>query len=319
MEQVRQQLERLEKIEADIRKPDDHDAFWKRIYDESMAAPLKLESRKVPFPFAAAEVRDVSFAALDGTRIRAWLLLPEEARRGKVPCAVTYHGAGGNRGTPDGHSALLLAGVAVISMDFRMQSGLTASESCFSVGTGNVNWTSFNICDKETYYFRYVTEDALRCVKLARETPEIDARRICVWGGSQGGGMALRVAALDAGVGLCVAHVPSYCWLEHRVFTRSGGVSAVASFLQQNPDRYAEVENTLPYYDVLNCADAIKCPVLIGVGLKDPICPPEGIYAAYNRIKSEKRIVPYPFGEHGGGGSHFNRLALELLREKLCK
>ena len=40
----------------------------------------------------------------------------------------------------------------------------------------------------------------------------------------------------------------------------------------------------------LNLAERITCPVLVSCGLRDPICPPKNVYAAYNRLPVPKKI-----------------------------
>jgi cephalosporin-C deacetylase-like acetyl esterase len=67
----------------------------------------------------------------------------------------------------------------------------------------------------------------------------------------------------------------------------------------------AKVRRTAGYYDVVNFAPRVKCPVLIGAGLIDTTCPSPGVFAAYNLLQGPKEIVVLPFGEHGEKkGSH---------------
>ena len=67
----------------------------------------------------------------------------------------------------------------------------------------------------------------------------------------------------------------------------------------------AKVRRAAGYFDVVNFASRVKCPVLIGAGLIDTVCPPPGVFAAYNQIQGPKEIVMLPFGEHGEKkGSH---------------
>ena len=56
-----------------------------------------------------------------------------------------------------------------------------------------------------TYYYRRVFTDAVRAVEAARSHPAVDAGRVAVTGGSQGGGITLAVAGLvpDLAGGRC--------------------------------------------------------------------------------------------------------------------
>ena len=67
----------------------------------------------------------------------------------------------------------------------------------------------------------------------------------------------------------------------------------------------AKVRNAARYYDVVNFAPRIKCPVLVGVGLIDTTCPPPGVWAACNQVQGPKEVVVLPVAEHGEKrGSH---------------
>ena len=68
------------------------------------------------------------------------------------------------------------------------------------------------------------------------------------------------------------------------------------------------------YYDVANFVPLIKCPVLVGVGLRDETCPPAGIIAAFNQIKSPKEIVILPKSGHFGA-PHEDPKTAALFRE----
>ena len=55
------------------------------------------------------------------------------------------------------------------------------------------------ILDPATYYYRRVFTDAVRAVEAARTLDAVDAARVGVAGGSQGGGISLAVAGLVPG------------------------------------------------------------------------------------------------------------------------
>jgi len=206
-------------------------------------------------------------------------------------------------------------GVAVISCDFRMQNGKTGSNTGFD-GNTKYGWWTLGITDLKNSYLYCTWTDCLRAIRLARETPEIDSKRIAVEGGSQGGGMALGMAALDRSVALCLSDVPSNCWMDERVFRRAGGANGIADYLKAFPDRVELVSRALSYFDNINHAPQITCPALASCGLKDPVCPPDCVYAAYNKITAQKEMVAYPFAEHEGGGNLQFQRKLEFTRRR---
>ncbi len=315
MDLVKKQIAELEQIDVPQTKRPDFDEFWADTIALCRNTPLNVKGGAVDYPIKSIEVRDLTFEGLDGTEIHTWLILPEEARASKVPVVVCYHGAGGSRNTPAAFTQWTSMGMAVISHDFRMQAGLTGSNTGFT-GNRQVGLFSMGILERDGCYAYHARTDAMRTIALALETEEIDTSRICVNGGSQGGAASLAIASLcNQDVALCCADVPSSCWLEKRIFDLSGGAANLGVFLDAHPDKIDDVCNTLSYYDNINLAERITCPVMVSLGLKDPVCPPANVYAAYNKITSEKEIHPYPFGGHGGGGAFHNDLKLEYVRK----
>jgi cephalosporin-C deacetylase len=59
-----------------------------------------------------------------------------------------------------------------------------------------------------------------------------------------------------------------------------------------------ELYVTLSYFDVKNFTDRIQCPVLMAIGLQDPVCPPHTNFAGFNHIKAEKSWICYPEAGH---------------------
>lgn len=305
MRQIQKQIEDLERLDVEItRQPDFYD-FWEDAVTRCRTAPLNSFGGPVAYPVPGMEVRDLTFEGLDGTPVKTWLILPPSASvTDKVPVVVHFHGAGCSRGDAFTFAPWILAGCAVLSCDFRMQRGTTGSVTGFD-GNIKFGWWILGICDLKKSYQYCVWTDCLRAIRLARETPEIDATRMAVSGASQGGGMALGMAALDPGLALCMADVPSSCQMDERIFQRSGGASGIADYLNVFPDRIDTVSRNLSYFDNLNHASTISCPVLVSCGLKDPVCPPACVYAAYNKITAPKSMAVFPFAGHeGGGGGH---------------
>ncbi|MCU0857503.1 MAG: acetylxylan esterase [Pontiellaceae bacterium] len=303
----------LETLNVPQTKPPDFDRFWAETRYRCASVPLNVCGDN------AAEVRDLTFDGLDGTPVHTWLILPPEAKRQKVPAVIHCHGANRSRGKPADFSVWTAAGCAVISPDYRLQRGITGSKTLFDGDGTSCRWT-LNLNDLMNSYLYCTWTDFLRAVRLARETPEIDPRRIAVTGHSQGGGMALGLAALDPSAALCMADVPSSCWMERRILSRSGGGAGIADYLAAFPERAETVRRNLSYFDNINLAPQIGCPVLVSCGLRDMICPPECTYAACNKIGTEKEMVIYPqAGHEGGGAAHLARKVEFLRRHFLIK
>jgi cephalosporin-C deacetylase len=66
----------------------------------------------------------------------------------------------------------------------------------------------------------------------------------------------------------------------------------------------------------MNFATRIQCPGLIGIGLIDTTCPPEGIYATVNQIKSSRKVILMPQSGHGGDHKAYHSVYGGFLEEQ---
>ncbi len=295
-----------------LTKKEDFDEFWEQTIAEAQAAPLNPERTKLDYPSKAVTVNEVSYSGVDGTRIHGWFIVPSFAGKETYPCLIHYHGFGGSRGEPSELMHWAMMGLAVLSVDCRDQGGRTGSQAPYSHGfSGNV--ASKGVHNRYEYYFRHVYTDCLKAVDFACGQPEVDASRIIVEGGSQGGALGMAVAALDDRPKLAMVDVPSNSDLVERVRGNHGAFAAVADYLRRHPEQTDLVMDNLSYFDTMNMADRITCPVLASVALKDEICPPLMYFATYNRIQAEKEIHIYPFNGHEGGGARHTEVKLAYL------
>jgi cephalosporin-C deacetylase len=291
------QLEDLQKIDATLTRQNDFDSFWHDAVKKVKKHDLKLKTVLYDYPLNDVTIYDTVFHGLDGTPIESWVILPRQAANNPVPAVVWFHGGGGRRERPFDYLHWLMAGFAVIVMDFRQQGGHTGSNTPMD-RFGADSFAVMNIEKHDSYYLYHAWTDAMLSIRIAEQIPEIDPARIVVAGSSQGGGTAMVMAALNNNISICLAMVPSFCWWDRRVFIRTGCGKDLAHFIERYPDKMETVFKTMSYYDVINFADKIKCPVMVSCGLKDEATPPECVYAAYNKITSEKYIHNYPFGGH---------------------
>ena len=77
----------------------------------------------------------------------------------------------------------------------------------------------------------------------------------------------------------------------------------------------------LDYYDIHDFVDRVECPIIVNIGLKDDVCPPETGYAVFDAIRSsEKRLYPYEdCGHDGGNGLGHDGIVMEFMANHLKK
>jgi cephalosporin-C deacetylase len=155
----------------------------------------------------------------------------------------------------------------------------------------------------------------VRAVDFLCSRKDVSQKHIAVWGGSQGGGLSWMTAALDPRVDLCVADIP---WLADWVsYFRLTDWLEVNEWIAARPERsWKSTLETLSYFDTMNVAARIRCPVLMSVGLQDRICPPSTSFATFNRIAGPKEYVVYPRARHRLPRKHYD-LAERWIRRKL--
>lgn len=286
----------------ELTKQKNFDVFWsdKIRRSEQITIKSKFLKRKEWSPYA--EVYDVFYNGTDGTEIHGIYMCPLFVKKENYPCLIQYHGFSLGCALPSQLAHWVLQGLCVFAPDCREQGGQTGNKASYS-GIGMVgNVTTKGILKKEEYYYGDVYMDAVRAIGVLLGRREIDKKRIIVRGTSQGGALAIAVSALSDIPALCIANVPSNSNLERRVEGAHGSFAAVTELLRRAPQYTEKVYETLSYFDTMNLADRICCPVYASVALADEICPAECFFATYNRIEAKKEITVYPFNGHDGAG-----------------
>ncbi len=299
-------LEQLQTFKPARTEPSDFDAFWQSTLTEARAFPLEARFEADAPEIITLEVYDVTYNGFAGQAIKAWLLLPK-VRAEKLPCVVEYIGYGGGRGHPIDHLGFSSAGYAHLVMDTRGQGTSWREGHTPDIETeaGNPQFPGFmtrGILKPSSYYYRRVFTDAVRAIEAARAHPAVDASRIAVTGGSQGGGIAIAAAALEPSVSLCMPDVPFLsCMRRATELIDTHPYAEISSYLKTHRSQLETVFNTLSYFDGVNFAARAKSKALFSVGLMDTICPPSTVYAAYNHWIAKKEIRVYPYNNHEGG------------------
>lgn len=271
--------------------PADFMEFWKKEITKAMEIPMdvKLE-REERLCDALADDYKISFANVDGTRMYGYISIPKG--KGPFPACLTIPGAGpGNTAIPAEYPR-----GKVIAMTLNVHAHevepATAQARYDELNKAGI-YTHKGIENPETFYFHRTILGLCRGVKYLTELPDWDHKHLLVWGSSQGGAMTLATTALNSDVVTAAAvNVPAMCGLH----ACNNGASAPGWPVDSKlADKYAD---TLKYYDGVNFAHFIKCPMIFGVGFVDTTCPPWTVFAAYNQIKTPKMIWVSPWMGH---------------------
>ena len=123
-------------------------------------------------------------------------------------------------------------------------------------------------------------------ISIFRQRPE--RKTASVW--SQGGGMGMAVVALDGRFRKAAIAVPALtAHLCHKIDGRMAGWPRLIE--AQLPENVAEAERNAPYFDGVNFAAQITCPIRFTVGYVDTVAPPHAGYAAFNACPSKDKAI----------------------------
>lgn len=268
----------------------------------------------------------MTFPGFGGHPVKAWFSRPTHSTE-PLPVVVQYQGYGGGRGTPVEHTLWPAAGFAHVMMDTRGQGAGwgTGGDTHDPVGSGSATpgFMTRGILDPADYYYRRVFTDAVRVVDAARLLPGVDAERVIVTGGSQGGGIALAVAGLMPDLTAAMPDVAFLCHYERAVsITDDYPFGEISKYLSVHRAHVEQVFTTLSYFDGVNFAKRASAPSIWSVALMDTVVPPSTTFAAFNHYGADapvdKEMVTYHFNGHEGGQAHQVPRQLEFLARILA-
>ena len=314
-------LGELRSYAPELAVPPDLDAFWSSTLAEARGHDLAATFTAVDSGLTAIDTFDVSYTGFGGSPIRAWLHLPG-GRSGPLPTVVEYIGYGGGRGLAHERILWAVAGYAHFVMDTRGQGsdgsvGDTPDPDPAGAPAHPGSMTR-GILDPRTYYYRRVFTDAVRAVEAARSHPSVDAGRVAVTGGSQGGGISLAVAGLVGDLVAVAPDVPFLCDFPRALtIAETDPYAEIVRYLKTHRDHVEPAHRTLAYFDGAILGRRANAPALFSVGLMDETCPPSTVFAAYNHYAGPKEIREYPFNDHEGGQAFHDVVKMRWLAEHL--
>jgi cephalosporin-C deacetylase len=171
-------------------------------------------------------------------------------------------------------------------------------------------WNIGNDERDKSYYVRMYLS-CVQAMKYLKSRPDWNGKTLVVMGQSQGGQQTLMLAGLcPDDVTAALALVPAASdMLAPDVGRATGFPGWYFNTAGKDPKR---VRETSRYFDPVNFARYIKCPVLIGLGLHDEkLAPPSSILAAANVITSTREVIMLAHSghqdEHGSQTPYNNR------------
>jgi cephalosporin-C deacetylase-like acetyl esterase len=284
-----------EKIPLSCSAPDDFDDFWKSKLKELKEVPANPELEKDESGEEGINYYKIRLGNIRGTKIYGQLARPEGAQ--KLPALLIVQWAGVYPLDKNWVISRAKEGWLVLNImphdlpmdqapEFYKEKALADLMNYPAIGNDN----------RETSYFLRMYLSCYRAAEYLASRDDWNGKTLVVTGDSQGGMQSLVTASLYKKVTACMALVPAGFDFFGPAIGREGGWPKWYHQTEgKNPEK---VRETGKYYDVVNFIPDIKCPVLVGLGLLDETCPPEGILAGLNQFKGKKEVIILPGSAH---------------------
>jgi len=306
-----------DKVTASAPPPDDFDAFWKEKVAELAAVPMNVQLTPVDVGNAQVEYFKITMDNIRGAKIQGQIARP--AGKKDLPALLQVQWAGVyalDRNWVVGHAKNGWLSMNIIAHDLPIDEKpdfykeKSEKELRDYAGIGRE--------DREKCYFLKMFLSCYRAVEYLTQREDWNKKALVVHGGSQGGYQAIVTAGFHPAVTAFAANVPAGCDHTGNQVGRAPGWPNFPGrrWPQADADK---ITATSRYFDAMNFATKIKCPGLIGLGLIDVTCPPEGIFATINQMKGPQKVIVMPAAGHGGDHKAYYAVYGGFLEEQKKK
>lgn len=308
----------LESYKPALTKKSDFESFWADSL--AMFPREKAQLVQVDSPIETLDIYDVTIKGFNGDPIKGWFLTPKNLTE-KRPLITIFEGYGGGRGEAIEWLFWPSTGYPTLVMDTRGQGGGhrkgSTPDGNYPRPSQSSGFMTAGIDDPKNYYFRRVFIDAVAFTTAGKGLPGVDSKRIITTGASQGGGISLAAASLNPEVYAVMADVPFLCHFEKAIeMTDDYPYQEIANYFRIHREAIDNSLKTLSYFDCMNLVTRSNAKALVSVGMHDPICPPDTIFAMKNHYAKSIDLNIWRFNRHEGGGAE-NLLSQAKWLEKV--
>lgn len=287
----------LEKIRPGLPVPEDFAEYWKAQKRMLSEIPMNAEMKEVPCDNKNVELFDIKADTFKGF-LTGYYARPKGAKPKSCPAILFPHGAGvrsSGKGGPIGWAAQ-----GYIALDYNAHGIPNGKPKEFYDELAKKDLKDYRYAgadNRDNSFFRVLYLRTMRALEFLMKQPEWDGKILVVNGTSQGGGQALAAGGLCDKVTFVAAFVPAMC--DHNGIA-AGRVCGWPNLLRA--DKYGAYDKSVyeasRYFDAANFASMIKADAFVTTGLRDNVCPPSSVSAAYSNIKTPKSLRIVEEGSH---------------------
>jgi len=276
-------------IQPTQKLPDDFQDFWNTA--KANAAKIPLDAKMTLLPERCTETVDVFQVNIQNAMIgnRLYGILAKPKKEGRYPAVLSVPGAGVRpyAGIIDlAEKGIITLQIGIHGIPVTYEAGLYTD-----LGNGALRgYPFFNLDNRDSYYYNKVYLGCVRAVDFLHSLAEFDQDNLLVWGGSQGGALAIITASLDDRIKGLVSIYPALSDVTGYLHNRAGGWPHMFNAVNAPQMATEDKIEVSAYYDVVNFARNLKVPGFYTWGYNDDTCPPTSYYAAYNVINAPKEL-----------------------------
>ena len=285
-----------EKIEPKTILPADFAQFWKKEIEKNQKIALLPQLDLVPEKCTPkVNVYSASFQSFkNGSRMYGTLCVPANYD-GKCPAILIVPGAGCR--SRKGYYTEAEKGFVTFEIGIHgIPTTMTDERIYETLKQGSLlNYPSANVDDKDNYYYKRVFVSCARAVDFLASLDFVDAERIGVMGGSQGGALTITTAYLNPKVKCGAAFYPAMCDLTGYLYDQG---NAWPYLFKNKALATKERLDTVKYYDVVNFARHLAVPMWVSYGYNDLVVCPTSIQGAINEMPTQPEVMIVPQSRH---------------------
>ena len=294
--------------------PEDFRDFWQDARQQLAHVPPDYQLEELPqFSDKNQSTFMISFLGLNSQRYFGYLSVPKSAGRHPALMRIPSWGVGRPKNA-DWVIEWGRRGFVSLYLDIH---GLRPGEPVASPERFD-DYEIRGVPDRRQFYYYNVLLGLDRALDFLRHHESVDLKRLGLTAASQGAGLALMLAGLNADVKTIVAHVPAFGDHAGIAMGRQPGWPGVC---HKKWNEFSELEKQAcldfsAYYDTVNFAPLVKGSALVGMAWNDTVCPASSVMSVYNALNGEKRLIQDFTATHAGIEG-FDEIAKEWLLKKL--
>ena len=278
-----------DEIVAGAKRPADFEAFWAARRAKLNEVPIEAKLEPMKFRNDRIKLYKVTIPTVGEYPVTGYLAIPADAKPKSCPAYVDWSSWSASDASRNSAIQRALSGAIGLTTTWHGRPVDMGKKWYNYKTTIKINGGMVGIEDRDTWCFGFMYYRVMRALDYVKTLPEWDGKNLVSAGGSLGGAQSTAAAALDKDVTVAVIMNPCFCEFDGAASGRTGsiprykGAKSPAALKAQS------------YYDCVNFAPMIKCPVFISTGGTDELCPPSNVFSVFNALPAETKAKSQMF------------------------